>query len=444
MCKKLDRFLINDQWLDFFPNSYSSYDVGGCSDHLRGRITLESTDIRRRKPFKFANMLTRTPKFIPTVKDFWTTTAPIYVSTSALFGLGNKLKNLKPLLRVLGKDILGDISKPTKEAYDSLVAKQTATLHNPNCDAINEENIAYGKWQKLADLEEEYLRQKEKLHWLDVGDRNNAYFYRSTRIRRMKNFVREVHGPNNEVFSNIEDIKLEAVRFYEDFLTHQPHRLDILSMEQLKELMRFRCSETDKLQLTKEVTDEDVSKVLFDMPTNKSPGPDGYTCEFFKASWSVVEQDFTKAIQSFFIKGFLPKGLNTTIIALIPETDSSRQMKDYRPISCCNLIYKVISKIIATRLKRILPDFINMNQSAFVEQCLLMKNILLAMEFVKDYHKPKISSRCAMKIDISKVFDSVQWKFVLNTLAALNFPDVFIHWIRLCITTPSFSIQVNG
>ncbi|KAL1226057.1 Secreted RxLR effector protein 78 [Cardamine amara subsp. amara] len=119
-------------------------------------------------------------------------------------------------------------------------------------------------------------------------------------------------------------------------------------------------------------------------------------------------------------------------------------MKDFRPISCCNLLYKVISKIIANGLKTILPDFIALNQSAFIKDCLLMENLLLATELVKDYHKEGISSRCAMKIDIFKAFDSVQWPFVLNILTALNLPDQFIHWINLCISTTSFSIQVNG
>ncbi|KAL9308798.1 putative reverse transcriptase domain-containing protein [Arabidopsis thaliana] len=81
-------------------------------------------------------------------------------------------------------------------------------------------------------------------------------------------------------------------------------------------------------------------------------------------------------------------------------------MKDYRPISCCNVIYKVISKIIANRLKLVLPKFIAGNQSAFVKDRLLIENVLLATELVKDYHKNSISSRCALKIDISKAFDS--------------------------------------
>lgn len=119
-------------------------------------------------------------------------------------------------------------------------------------------------------------------------------------------------------------------------------------------------------------------------------------------------------------------------------------MRDYRPISCCIVIYKVVSKIISNRLKVILPRIIAENQSAFVKGRLLMENVLLASELVKDYHKESISPRCAMKIDISKAFDSVQWSFLLNSLMAMGFPEKFIHWIRLCISTPSFSVQVNG
>ncbi|CAA7032183.1 unnamed protein product [Microthlaspi erraticum] len=119
-------------------------------------------------------------------------------------------------------------------------------------------------------------------------------------------------------------------------------------------------------------------------------------------------------------------------------------MKDYRPISCCNVIYKVISKIIANRLKGILSNLIALNQYAFIKDRLLAENLLLATELVKDYHKDSISSRCAIKIDISKAFDSVQWPFLLNTLSAMNLPAQFIHWINLCISTASFSVQVNG
>ena len=187
-----------------------------------------------------------------------------------------------------------------------------------------------------------------------------------------------------------------------------------------------------------------MQRVLFSMPKDKSPGPDGYTTEFYKAAWATIGHEFTLAVQSFFVKGFLPKGINSTILALIPKKLRAKEMKDYRPISCCNVIYKVISKIIANRLKVLLPIFVAGNQSVFVKDRLLIENLLLATELVKDYHKDSVSTCCAIKIDISKAFDSVQWSFLINVLTTMKFPAVFTHWIKLCIITASFSVQVNG
>lgn len=103
----------------------------------------------------------------------------------------------------------------------------------------------------------------------------------------------------------------------------------------------------------------------------------------------------------------------------------------------------MISELLANRLKGIMPKFIAPNQSAFVKDRLLMKNFLLATELVKDYHKSEISPRCAMKIDVSEAFDSVQWPFLFASLDALGFHEKFVHWIRLCVSTTSFWVQVN-
>lgn len=84
--------------------------------------------------------------------------------------------------------------------------------------------------------------------------------------------------------------------------------------------------------------------MLFAMAANKSLGPDGYPCEFFKTTWSIIVKDFTAAIQSVYRYGFLPKRVNSTILALIPKKIDSLEMRDYRPIACCNVLYKVVKQ----------------------------------------------------------------------------------------------------
>lgn len=90
---------------------------------------------------------------------------------------------------------------------------------------------------------------------------------------------------------------------------------------------------------------------------------------------------------------------------LIPKTEDAQEIKDYRPIFCCNVMYKVISKILANGIKGLLPKFITPNQSAFIKERLLMENLLLATELVKNYHKDDLSARCAIQIKIYKAFD---------------------------------------
>lgn len=212
-------------------------------------------------------------------------------------------------------------------------------------------------------------------------------------------------------------------------MQHQPDDFRGMTVEELQDLLPFSCVDQDQQVLLCPITPEEVRQVLFDMPSNKSPGPYGYNAEFFKSTWEIIDAEFVVPIQAFFVKGFVPKRINSTILALIPKKTYATEMRDYRPISCCNVVYKVISKLLANRLKLILPQFISANQSVFVSERLLIENLLLATEIVKDYHKDHISSRCAIKIDISKTFDYVQWPFLLNILSSMNFPQEFIHWI---------------
>lgn len=174
------------------------------------------------------------------------------------------------------------------------------------------------------------------------------------------------------------------------------------------------------------ISEAEIKNVLFSMPANKAPGPDGFSAEFYRASWPIIKQDFVVAVQSFFMYGLLPRGVNATILTLIPKHVDAKEIKDYRPISCCNILYKVISKILANRLKVLLLDLIEPSQCAFVKGRLLLENVLLATELVIDYHKQSIQPRSVLKLDILKAFDSVRWSFITEALRAMDIPDIFI------------------
>lgn len=177
---------MNDAWYQLYPQAYCVFEPGGCSDHVRCRILLQPEQRKPRHPFKFTNALVDTPGFMPMLKDYLSTSGPLYNSTSAMFRQSKKLKDLKPLVRKLSKENLGDIEKKTKTAWIKLCECQGKPLTNPSQEAMKEEATAYERWMFLSRLEEKIVSHKEKLRWLNVGDGNNKQFYQAVKTREIR------------------------------------------------------------------------------------------------------------------------------------------------------------------------------------------------------------------------------------------------------------------
>ena len=138
--------------------------------------------------------------------------------------------------------------------------------------------------------------------------------------------------------------------------------------------------------------------------------------------------------------------LNYTHIVLIPKVKSLEKMSDFRPISLCNVMYKIISKMLANRLKLIVPQLISPYQSAFAPGRLITDNVLVAYETLHAMHGQKKGKKgaIALKFDISKAYDRVEWSFLKDMMFKMGFPQWWIDRIMGCVTTSSFSVRLNG
>lgn len=150
------------------------------------------------------------------------------------------------------------------------------------------------------------------------------------------------------------------------------------------------------------------------------------------------------AILEFFATSKLLKESNANILTLIPKKSNPETVGDFRPISCCNLVYKCITKILASRLLPGLDDIIGSSQGAFIPRLRIAENIMLAHELVCEYHKNQGKPRCTLKVDLVKAYDSISWSFILHCLHCFGAPIRYVSWVKECISSPSYSLSLNG
>ena len=183
------------------------------------------------------------------------------------------------------------------------------------------------------------------------------------------------------------------------------------------------------MSLIKEFTADEIKRALDSMGNLKAPGGDGMPALFYKKYWNICD-DVIKEVKHFLDGGEMPSQWNETVVVLIPKVLRPERLKDLCPISLYNVIYKIASKVLANRLKLILPDIIAPNQSAFVPGRLIMDNVLIAYEMshYMQHKRRGAVGYAALKLDMSKAYDRVEWSFLQKMMDKLGFHE---RWSKL-------------
>ncbi|XP_074305781.1 uncharacterized protein LOC141641002 [Silene latifolia] len=388
---RIDRAMVNDEWLIKYPDTLTMFHPEGLFDHCP--------------------------------------------CTMALKPDGRPLKELNGAS-------FAQIETTARLAHLMLQEAQTKLQLDPrNVSLQREARDATLIYKDRAEAKRSFLAQKAKVQWLSEGDGNTKFFHSAIKARRMQNKILAIKDMDGKMASTALEIEEAFIHYYQKLLgactpvtrVHIPtvRKGSVVNLDQ-------------RNILTAEVTSSEIKEALDTIPPNKAPGPDGFTSQFFKDAYEVVGNDLIEAVQEFFNSGKMLKQVNATTLTLIPKKVRPESVADFRPIACCNVIYKVISKVICNRLARVLPSIVSENQSAFIKGRDIVDNILICQDLVRLYKRKSCSPRCLMKIDLKKAYDSIEWEFVKQMMKALKFPRRFILWVMECISTPWFTLSLNG
>lgn len=308
------------------------------------------------------------------VRDFWKDP----VKGSTFFVLEEKLRRVKAMLKNWAKTL----PNPAAQRKKIRIELENQHLHLEATEITKEELEKEVRLQqsfrKAYLAEKEYWRLKSRSLWLKSGDRNSSFFHKQAQVRKGRNSITETKEENNVLkdFTCIK--KASSKHFGKLYRENLPVEHNGSLLDALPNLITTKMNQI----LERKIMHKEVKEDLFAMDPDKAPGPDGFTARFLQTCWQIVEKEFLKMIQKSQDCQKIGGGTNSAFLALITKEKGENSFSRFRPISLCNIGYKVITKVIANRLKIILPKIIPNNQGGFIKGRQLLDNFVLVQEAI--------------------------------------------------------------
>lgn len=271
------------------------------------------------------------------------------------------------------------------------------------------------------------------------GERNTKLYHSVVKRREASGAISELYDMDGKCLNKQEEIEQKAVQYYDNL-----YNKDFLNNDRLNLKWRRKVSQEENDRLCASVEEEEIKKAVWAIGANKAPGPYGFNAFFYQQCWDTIKQELVTAIKWLMNGGAMVRQVNHAFLVLIPKKKVTTSLTDFRPIACCTVLYKIFSKILACRLKNVLPSLVSENQGAFVPGRNIAACALLASEFLLDFNTQRGTQKACVKLDISKAYDSVQWDTLWWILQEVGFAQEWIRLVKECVSTTSFSVLVNG
>lgn len=393
-------------------------------DHAPVLLQLRLSELTRSSLFRFNHSWLTSTDYIVLVHSIWKD--PIFTSeVDPQLRLVWKLKVLKSKTRSWFH---------CKQVEDQarLLSLEAETSNLSHCSissawSVEESNKLKGLEATRASIllaEEFAWRLRSRATWLKSGDSNSKFFHKVVSFNKHKKLIWTIKSRGRDVRGQ-EALKDEAVTHFSQ-LYKAPCAHNLWEKVSTAGLFPQLVAEDEAEALYKPVTLAEIKDILSHFKTERSPGPEGWTSEFFCFFFDLVGEELLQMVEDTRIKGKIAGGINSTLLVLIPKDISPTSFNDYRLISLCNLIYKIISKVISNRLKPFLGRSLSAEQLGFLKGRRIQDAIGAVHECLHNI-KQKNLKVLVMKLDLKKDFDCIDWDFLRLILHAVGFEDKFIN-----------------
>lgn len=383
----------------------------------------------RTRQFRFENAWLREPMCQQLVKDVW--------DRNLGRSFHDKIRECTEVLSAWGQEITGSFKRRIHQH------KKVIKALKGRRDAFSVKIIKENQ-EKLAEVyaqQETFWKQRSKQHWLKEGDQNSKFFHAAAKNRRAVNQIRQLKNADGALVDWNSGLEEVMISYFEELFAASD-----TEWSRVIDCVQQKVTPDQNSMLLENVTEIEVKRALFNMKPDKSPGPDGMSPGFYQKHWHILGDDIVDIVKRFFETGCIEQQLQGTNIVLIPKKKNPSLMTELRPISLCNVVYKIISKVLANRLKLIMDLIISDTQSAFIPNRLITDNIMVAYE-VMHFMKRKNKGRqgwMALKLDMSKAYDRVEWDFLEAILHKLGFEDRITNLFMKCVSSVSYQINHAG
>jgi hypothetical protein len=275
---------------------------------------------------------------------------------------------------------------------------------------------------------------RSRAKFVEQGERNTKYFLNLEKHNHKVKNITCLLDDSETVITQPEKILQEQVSFYKTLYTETDTERHLRSENEyfLKNLPKI-CEKSKKM-CDEQITVAECGLCLKLLPNNKTPGNDGFPSEFYKFFWPDIKAILIDSYNDSFRTGRLSMDQRRGILSIIPKKDKDlRLLKNWRPLSLLNTDYKILTKVLATRMQSVLDEIVSPDQNGYIKGRFIGENIRLISDII-EYKNANNRPGLIALLDFEKAFDTVNWQFLQHTLEAFNFGETFQKWTKIIYT----------